>query len=151
VSVHGRVHVECSTNDDFSAKETHQLAQANDEKNRRLREAFGIGEFNQKDIAKRKNDEIKEVERRKAELANRQYTWVDVRRAPRRWHVNMCNRIVQDDDDDDDNERQRQQEKDKDEQVQTKERDERQPKSRDEKKRRVSPSTAKDRSTSEKQ
>ena len=57
-----------------SSKETHQLAQANDEKNRRLREAFGIGEFNQKEIAKQKLEAAKEVERRKAEIANRQYT-----------------------------------------------------------------------------
>ena len=58
-----------------SSKETHQLAQANDEKNRRLREAFGIGEFNQKEIAKQKLEAIKEAEKRKAELASREYTW----------------------------------------------------------------------------
>jgi serine/arginine repetitive matrix protein 2 len=58
------------------AKETHQLAQANDEKNRKLREAFGIGEYNQKDIVKRRTEEAKEVERRKAEVANKQYTIV---------------------------------------------------------------------------
>jgi len=58
------------------AKETHQLAQANDEKNRRLREAFGIGEFNQKDIQKRKAEEAKEIEKQKADLAKRQYTIV---------------------------------------------------------------------------
>jgi len=58
----------------LSSKETHQLAQANDEKNRKLREAFGIGEFDQKKIAERKNEEIKEAERRKAELVNKQYT-----------------------------------------------------------------------------
>lgn len=58
----------------FRAKETHQLAQANDEKNRRLREAFGIGEFNQKDIQKRKAEEAKEIEKQKADLAKRQYT-----------------------------------------------------------------------------
>ncbi len=57
----------------FRAKETHQLAQANDEKNRRLREAFGIGEFDRKKIAERKLEEAKEAERRKAELANKQY------------------------------------------------------------------------------
>lgn len=57
-----------------SSKETHQLAQANDEKNRRLREAFGIGEFNQKEIAKQKLEAVKEAEKRKAELANREYT-----------------------------------------------------------------------------
>jgi hypothetical protein len=49
------------------------LAQANDEKNRKLRQAFGIGEFNQKEIAKRKAEELKEAERRKAELANKPY------------------------------------------------------------------------------
>jgi len=58
------------------AKETHQLAQANDEKNRKLREAFGIGEYNQKDIVKRRAEEVKEAERRKAEIANKQYTVV---------------------------------------------------------------------------
>ena len=57
----------------FRSKETHQLAQANDEKNRRLREAFGIGEFNQKEALKRKAEEAKEAERRKAELANKNY------------------------------------------------------------------------------
>ena len=60
--------------DVFSATETHQLAQANDEKNRKLREAFGIGEYDQKGIAKQKAEEAKEAERRKAELANKQYT-----------------------------------------------------------------------------
>ena len=57
----------------FRSKETHQLAQANDEKNRRLREAFGIGEFDRKKAAERKAEEFKEAERRKAELANRNY------------------------------------------------------------------------------
>ncbi len=55
------------------SKETHQLAQANDEKNRRLREAFGIGEFDQKKISERKAEELREAERRKAEIANKQY------------------------------------------------------------------------------
>lgn len=59
--------------DVFSAKETHQLAQANDEKNRRLREAFGIGEFNRKEIEKQKAEEVKEIERRKVELAKKTY------------------------------------------------------------------------------
>ncbi|CAF3462279.1 unnamed protein product [Rotaria sp. Silwood1] len=54
------------------AKETHQLAQANDEKNRKLREAFGIGEFDKKKIAEKKTEEAKEAERRKAELVNKQ-------------------------------------------------------------------------------
>lgn len=49
------------------------MAQANDEKNRRLREAFSIGEFNQKKIEKEKAAEAKEVERRKAELAKKTY------------------------------------------------------------------------------
>ncbi len=57
----------------FRSKETHQLAQANDEKNRRLREAFGIGEFDRKKAAERKAEELKEAERRKAELANKNY------------------------------------------------------------------------------
>jgi hypothetical protein len=57
----------------FSSKETHQLAQANDEKNRKLREAFGIGEYNQKEITKKKLEDAKEVERRKADLVNKQY------------------------------------------------------------------------------
>lgn len=52
------------------------MAQANDERNRRLREAFGIGEFNQKDIKKQKAEEAKEAERKKVELAQRQYTFV---------------------------------------------------------------------------
>jgi len=56
------------------AKETHQLAQANDEKNRRLREAFGIGEFDKKKAAQEKAEQTKEAERRKAELANKKYT-----------------------------------------------------------------------------
>ncbi|CAF1016774.1 unnamed protein product [Rotaria sordida] len=58
------------------AKETHQLAQANDEKNRRLREAFGIGEFDKKKINEKKAEEVKEAERRKIEVANKQYTIV---------------------------------------------------------------------------
>ena len=58
----------------FRAKETHQLAQANDEKNRKLREAFGIGEYNQKDGDKRKKEEVQQEEQRKIELANRKYT-----------------------------------------------------------------------------
>lgn len=58
----------------FSSKETHQLAQANDEKNRKLREAFGIGEFDKKKAAEKKAEEAKEAERRKAELAKKQYT-----------------------------------------------------------------------------
>jgi hypothetical protein len=58
----------------FSSKETHQLAQANDEKNRKLREAFGIGEYDQKGKAKQKAEEAKEAERRKAEIVNKQYT-----------------------------------------------------------------------------
>jgi hypothetical protein len=49
------------------------LAQANDEKNRKLREAFGIGEYNQKEITKKKLEDAKEVERRKADLVNKQY------------------------------------------------------------------------------
>lgn len=57
----------------FRSKETHQLAQANDEKNRRLRQAFGLGEFDQKKIVKQKEEEAKEVERRKAELAKKSY------------------------------------------------------------------------------
>jgi len=58
------------------SKETHQLAQANDEKNRKLREAFGIGEYDQKGAAKQKAEEAKEAERRKAEIVNKQYTIV---------------------------------------------------------------------------
>ncbi|CAF2883116.1 unnamed protein product [Rotaria sp. Silwood2] len=58
------------------AKETHQLAQANDEKNRKLREAFGIGEFDKKKIAEQKAEEAKEAERRKIELASKPYTIV---------------------------------------------------------------------------
>ncbi len=57
----------------FRSKETHQLAQANDEKNRKLREAFGIGEYDQKKIFERKAEEMKEAERRKAEIVNKQY------------------------------------------------------------------------------
>ncbi|CAF0853166.1 unnamed protein product [Didymodactylos carnosus] len=56
------------------AKETHQLAQANEEKNRKLREALGLGEYNPKEATKKKVDELKEAERRKIELAQRQYT-----------------------------------------------------------------------------
>ncbi|CAF3883063.1 unnamed protein product, partial [Rotaria magnacalcarata] len=56
------------------AKETHQLAQANDEKNRKLREAFGIGEYDKKKKAEQKLEEAKEIERRKAELASKLYT-----------------------------------------------------------------------------
>jgi serine/arginine repetitive matrix protein 2 len=58
------------------SKETHQLAQANDEKNRKLREAFGIGEYDKKKNAERKAEEAREAERRKAELVNKQYTIV---------------------------------------------------------------------------
>lgn len=50
------------------------MAQANDEKNRRLREAFGIGEFDKKKAAQEKAEQTKEAERRKAELANKKYT-----------------------------------------------------------------------------
>ncbi len=60
--------------DDFSSKETHQVAQANDEKNRKLREAFGIGEYDKKLKEKQKAEEAREAERRKAEVVNRQYT-----------------------------------------------------------------------------
>ncbi|CAF0732449.1 unnamed protein product [Didymodactylos carnosus] len=56
------------------AKETHQLAQANEEKNRKLRQALGLGEFDPKEAARRKAEEIREVERRKIELAQKQYT-----------------------------------------------------------------------------
>ena len=63
---------------DYSAKETHQLAQANDEKNRRVREAFGIGEFNKKELEKRKVEDAKELEKKKIELASRQYTFVKI-------------------------------------------------------------------------
>lgn len=59
--------------DGFRSKETHQLAQANDEKNRRLRQAFGLEEFDQKKIAKQKAEEAKEAERRKVELAKKAY------------------------------------------------------------------------------
>jgi hypothetical protein len=38
-----------------------------------LREAFGIGEFDQKKISERKAEELREAERRKAEIANKQY------------------------------------------------------------------------------
>lgn len=58
----------------FSAKETHQAAQANEEKNRKLREAFGIQEYDQKKQNEQKVKEAKEAERRKAELASKQYT-----------------------------------------------------------------------------
>ena len=60
----------------YSAKETHQLAQANDEKNRKLREAFGIGEYDKKKIAEQKAEEAREIERRKIELANKKYMFV---------------------------------------------------------------------------
>jgi len=108
------------------AKETHQLAQANDEKNRKLREAFGIGEYNQKDIAKRKLDDVKEAERRKVELANKEYT------------------IVQDNEEETEkqespkNEKEKEKKKDKE--------DRHHHKSRDEKKRKSSPDVTKERS-----
>lgn len=50
------------------------MAQANDEKNRKLREAFGIGEYDKKKANERKAEEAKEAERHKAEVAKKQYT-----------------------------------------------------------------------------
>ncbi|CAF0852690.1 unnamed protein product [Adineta steineri] len=109
------------------SKETHQLAQANDEKNRKLREAFGIGEFDRKKIAERKTEEIKEMERRKAEIVSKQYT------------------IVQDEDEDEVEEQEPEErqpvKKDKEK------KDHHRHKSRDEKKRKTSPEVTKERSS----
>ncbi|CAF1014837.1 unnamed protein product [Rotaria sp. Silwood1] len=115
------------------AKETHQLAQANDEKNRKLREAFGIGEFDKKKIAEKKTEEAKEAERRKAELVNKQYI------------------IVQEEEEEEEQkqepevEEQEQPKKDKDKKKDKEDRHRH--KSYDEKKRKSSPETTKERSS----
>ncbi|CAF0819764.1 unnamed protein product [Adineta ricciae] len=108
------------------SKETHQMAHANDEKNRRLREAFGIVEFDKKKIAEQKIKEAKELERRKVELANKQYA------------------IVQEDEEEEDNEPPVVE--DKQPTKSDKEKKDRH-KSREEKKRKTSPEPTKERSS----
>lgn len=105
------------------AKETHQIAQANDEKNRKLREAFGLAEYDQKAIAKQKAEEAKAEEQRKAELVRKQYT------------------IVQDDEPEEIEAPKPEKEKKKDKEERHRH------KSRDEKKRKSSPEKTKERST----
>lgn len=51
-------------------KESHQLAEANDLKNRRLREAFGLGEY---DPAKQQEIDQKEREAREKEARRKKY------------------------------------------------------------------------------
>lgn len=118
------------------AKETHQLAQANDEKNRRLREAFGIGEYDAKKATEQKAEQTKELEKRKVELANKKYA------------------IIEDDDDDEPEPRQevvQQEQPSKKEKERKKDKEDRhRHKSRDEKKRKTSPEPSKERSSSHK-
>lgn len=57
--------------------ETHKQAEANDMKNRKLREAFGLGEFDPVVRAKQNEEELRAREEREKELRRKKYQWVD--------------------------------------------------------------------------
>lgn len=59
------------------ATESHKLAEANDLKNKKLREAFGLGEFDPEVRAKQMQEERKVREAQEAEIRNKRYQWVD--------------------------------------------------------------------------
>jgi serine/arginine repetitive matrix protein 2 len=55
------------------AKESHQMAEVNEIKNKKLREAFGIGEFDPHEMAKKREEEKRaEIEKAKS-LNQRKY------------------------------------------------------------------------------
>ena len=72
----------CFTSDDAEflmkificrTRESHQLAEVTDIKNKKLREAFGIGEYDPREVAKKREEEKREeIERAKA-LNQRKY------------------------------------------------------------------------------
>ena len=59
------------------ATESHKIAEANDLKNRKLREAFGLGEFDPTVKAKQVEEEKRMRELRHKEMLSKKYQWVD--------------------------------------------------------------------------
>ena len=57
----------------FRAKETHQIAEANQEKNKRLKEAFGISEYYVDGSSLDPNRKAKEDEAKAVAMAQKKY------------------------------------------------------------------------------
>ena len=72
-----QVDIELDENGRPNASETHKIAEATDLKNRKLREAFGIGEFDSSVKAKQEEEERRMRIEKAKELKTRKYHWVD--------------------------------------------------------------------------
>ena len=60
----------------YSAKETHQIAEANQEKNKRLKEAFGISDYYVDGSSFDPNRKAKEEEAKAVAMAQKKYAYV---------------------------------------------------------------------------